>query len=604
MRGSFVPPNRPFSPVSPEHELPYAPRPQSMANPVPSAGLSFAPFGVDAFARARSRHVPVFLLIAHTPELSADPSLIAQLNERTVPVFLRIGERPDVELLCQRAGALFSGEGALPLCALLLGDARPFLAAPLPPSGFPLDPSRLYVWLSQADRRFTQNLPALTGQAAQVIRSFQCAPLRRPYDPSDAAYDLTRALLSMEDRAHGGFGHQKTPWVCLLRFLQHAAQRIDPKAHAAVSRTLDAMLASALYDPLDGSFFRATLTEDWRVFIPEKPLGVNALLALALLADGRREEAVRLLHVIVQQFSLQGGGLSPALTAPRETYAFTARQACAALGDENGLRACRLLGLLRQYTADEPFVTPSRFSPVEPEDAPRLGDAPAPRYPRLPSGLPPEDAGFLHRALPMLLHARAARPQQQPLGHVVTEHAALAASVLALCGRRLGESRFTQAAQRAVTFLISQPPIAGSAPLPASVFPCSPLFSQATCGAAAALALAQLTLARQDGLQDYAQSGLHLLGAALHAFVRPDGLVMHTPGNPAAFFPRIPAIYDSELPSPAALLVHALRIADVLRPEAHYGDAIEVIWQAAAPAARAQPIACASLIDAMTQTHS
>ena len=159
----------------------------------------------------------------------------------------------------------------------------------------------------------------------------------------------------------------------------------------------------------------------------------------------------------------------------------------------------------------------------------------------------------------------------------------------------------TQAAQRAVTVLIRQPPAGGPAPRPASVAPVSPLVAQATCGASAALALAQLTLGSQSGMEDYAQGGLRLLGAALHAFVRPDGLVMHTPRDPAAFFPRVPAIFDSELPSPAALLVHALRIADGMRPEAHYADAIQIIWEAAAPAVKAQPLACAALIDAVAQ---
>lgn len=594
MRVSSFPPGG----VSPQRPSP-ARADASMAERPVSAGLSFLPFGADAFAQARARHVSVFLMIADAPDLPADPSLILQLSERTVPVLLRAGERPDVELLCQRAGALFSGEGALPLCALLLDDARPFLAAPLPPAGFPLDPSRLYVWLAQADRRFAQNLPALTGQAAQVLRSFQPDPLCKPYAPPDAAHDLTRALLAIEDKQSGGFGELKAPLVCVLRDLQHAAQRGEAQAHAAFTRALDAMLASALYDPLDGGFFRATLTDDWRVFVPEKPLGVNAMLALILLSGGRRSEAVRLLDFIIGAFPLQGGGLSPVLTAPRATYAFAPEQVCAALGNEDGLRACRLLGLLRQHAKADPAVTPSRFSPVI-EDAPRgLDDDLPPLYPRLSAELTPEDEAFLRRALPSLLRARAARNPQQPLPFVVTEHCALAAAVLALCGQRLGEPRYTQAAQRAVTFLISQPPAGGPFPLPASIAPVSPLVSQATCGASAALALAQLTLGGQS--EEYAQSGLRLLGAALHAFVRPDGLVMHTPRDPAAFFPRVPAIYDGELPSPAALLVHALRIADGLRPEAHYSDAIEAIWRAAAPAVKAQPIACAALVDALMQ---
>lgn len=564
----------------------------------------FKPFSSEAFSEARVRHVPVFLIISSTrPVLSQDASLSMQISERTVPVFLLPGERPDIELLCQRAGLLFSEEGALPLCALLLDDARPFLAASLPPDGFEMDPLRLYAWLSHADRRFLQNAPAFAAQAAHVIHSFKAPPLRKPYSPQDAAHDLSRALLAVRDAVNGGFGQIKSPFVCALRFLQHDAARGNKAAHSALSSALDAMLSSALFDPVDGAFFRTTLTEDWRVFVPEKPLGVNAMLALCLLSSGRRSEAIRLLDFIADAFVLPGGGLSPALHAPKDAYSFTPDQVCAALGSEDGLRACRLLSLLHQHAREDPEVTPSRFSPMPPEQpVRRLSMDLPPRYPTLSASLTPEDAAFLRRALPTLRRARSARNTQQPLPYVITEHCALAAAVLALCGKRLGESRYTQTAQRAVSFLIGQPPaMTGFAPLPASLYPVSMLHAQAACGASAALALAQLILGQGEGMQEYAHSGLRLLGGALHAFVRKDGVVMHTPEDPAAFFLRVPAIYDSELPSPAALLVHALRQADALRPQAGYADAIQTIWEAAAPAVHAQPLACAALIDAMTE---
>lgn len=578
------------------HAPPQAPSP----DPPHSTPPAFEPFGLQAFERARARHVPVFLLIGEPGEAFADPSVATQLAERTVPVRLVPGERPDVELLCQRAGALFSGEGALPLCALLLSDARPFLAAPLPPSGYPLDPSRLYVWLAQADRRFAQNLPALTGQAAQVVRSFRAGPLRRPYAPQDAAHDLVRALSAVQDTVNGGFGGVKAPLVNTLGFLQHAAARGDKAAHLALNRALDAMLASALYDPIDGVFFRTTLTEDWRVFVPEKPLAVNALLAQVLLACGRRSEAVRILDALIDAFALQGGGLSPALRAPKDAYAFTPEQVCALLGSESGLRACRLLSLLHQQAREDPPVTPSRFSPV-PQDARgrRLSMELPARCPTLSPALTPEDAAFLRRATPALLRARAARGAQRPALHVLGMDCAIAAAVLAACGRRLGEARYTQAAQRAVSFLISQPPAGGPMPLPPSLLPAAPLYAQASCGASAALALALLTLGAQS--EEYAASGFRLLGSALHAFVREDGLPMHTPADPAAFFPRVPAVFDGELPSPAALLVQALRLADALRPDAHYAEAIETLWAAAAPYAHQSPLSCASLIDAVSQ---
>lgn len=66
----------------------------------------------------------------------------------------------------------------------MLEDARVFLAAPLPPAGFALDPSRLYVWLSQADRRFAQNRDAFIRQAVQTLRSFRAEPRVKPLFPA------------------------------------------------------------------------------------------------------------------------------------------------------------------------------------------------------------------------------------------------------------------------------------------------------------------------------------------------------------------------------------------------------------------------------------
>ena len=576
--------------AQPSHIPPIAPSPVQAAPPAPA---QFLPFSVEAFQQARTRDVPVLLFISDAPPTLSDAALSMQIAERTVPVWLYPGMRPDVELLCQRAGALFSEEGALPLCALMLEDARVFLAAPLPPAGFALDPSRLYVWLSQADRRFAQNRGAFIRQAVQTLRSFRTEPLRKPYSPHDAAHDLVRALSAVHDPINGGFGKLKQPLCPALRFLSRAAIG-SHQARAALDQTLEAMLASDLYDPLDGAFFRATLTEDWRVFVPEKPLALNALLALTLLESGRRAEAVRALDFLLSACSVPGGMLNPCLTYSRESCAFTPEQVCAALGGEDGLRACRLLGLRRQYAGPPPKVTPSRFSPVE--DA---GQTDLPRTPTLPKTLTPEDAAFLRRVMPQLLRVRAARTPPTAAPCVLTEDCALAATVFALCGRRLGEARYIQLAQRAVGALTALSP-----GLPPSYTPVSALNAQLTCGAGAALALALLTLGQDEALYAYRESGLRLLGAALHLFIAPNGMPMHTPQDSAAFFPRIPAIFDSELPSPAALLLHALALADGFRPEAGYREAAHTLWAAAAPYARQQPLACAGLIDAANFTLS
>lgn len=598
MRVSSFPPTHPtIPPFSPANAA-------SSAHPVHHAvpsSTAFIPLSAQAFSQAHTRHVPVFLLLGEISHAFSDPSVSAHLNERTIPVHLPVGVRPDIELLCQRAGALFSDEGALPLCALLLDNGHPFLAAPLPPGGYPLDPARLYVWLSQADRRFMQNPPGIVRQASQVIRSFQPPALAKPYTPQDAAHDLLRSATAIEDKLNGGFGKIKSPLPCILRFLQRTAIRNAGQAHAALNRALDAMLTSALYDPIDGLFFHTTLTETWQVFVPEKPLAVNAMLALILLGCGRRSEAMRILDAIISAFSLDSGALAASLSAQKSSFSFTPEQICAALGHEDGLQACRLLGLLHRHAREEPCVSPSRFSPVADSRAQKnADDNRAALYPTLSSSLTPEDNAFLRRIVPVLLRVRSARAQLKPSDPLLCEHMAFTAAILAKCGKRLGEIRYTQAAQRVVSFIARQPSASGAfCALPASALPVQPLYAQATCGAGAALALAMLTLGSGDGMAEYAESGLQLLSGVLHAFVQQDGLVMHTPRDPAAFFPRVPAVYDTELPSPAALLVHCLRIGNTLCPQAHYDEAIQCIWEAAAPAAHHQPLACAALIDAV-----
>lgn len=93
--------------------LPVPPQAVSMPAPPPEP-VRFLPFSAQAFHEARTRHVPVFLVIAEQPPELSDVSLSMQIAERTVPVHLYPGVRRDVELLCQRAGALFSAKVRFP----------------------------------------------------------------------------------------------------------------------------------------------------------------------------------------------------------------------------------------------------------------------------------------------------------------------------------------------------------------------------------------------------------------------------------------------------------------------------------------------------------
>lgn len=148
----------------------------------------------------------------------------------------------------------------------------------------------------------------------------------------------------------------------------------------------------------------------------------------------------------------------------------------------------------------------------------------------------------------------------------------------------LGEARYIQLAQRAVGALTALSP-----GLPPSYTPVSALNAQLTCGAGAALALALLTLGQDEALW-FTGKAVCVCWRGCICSSPPNGMPMHTPQDSAAFFPRIPAIFDSELPSPAALLLHALALADGFRPEVGYREAAHTLWAAAAPYARQQPL--------------
>ena len=102
MRVSSVPPSTGMPVLPPEQPISAAPAQQEAPGSLPP----FSPFDTAAFEAAYRRSVPVFLVIGELTEAFADPAVAAHLAERTIPVRLLPGERPDVELLCQRAGVL------------------------------------------------------------------------------------------------------------------------------------------------------------------------------------------------------------------------------------------------------------------------------------------------------------------------------------------------------------------------------------------------------------------------------------------------------------------------------------------------------------------
>jgi len=118
--------------------------------------------------------------------------------------------------------------------------------------------------------------------AAAVASAEDGQGARRPGADEWAALvaGLGRWVDAHADRAHGGFGAgPRLPHPQLLLALLERREILDDaRRRAHLGRTLDAILA-ALDDPVDGGFFRAAATRDWREPDTEKPLATNVALA-------------------------------------------------------------------------------------------------------------------------------------------------------------------------------------------------------------------------------------------------------------------------------------------------------------------------------------
>jgi uncharacterized protein YyaL (SSP411 family) len=133
---------------------------------------------------------------------------------------------------------------------------------------------------------------------SQVSEGFAAHPpstisMSPPSNVDDAAGipdagTLTDAVFASFDPIHGGFGIEpKFPLAAPVQLALDLWQKTqDPRYQTIAAATLDAMGWSALYDDVDGGFFRYATTRDWQLPHHEKLLETNAALLRVYLNAG------------------------------------------------------------------------------------------------------------------------------------------------------------------------------------------------------------------------------------------------------------------------------------------------------------------------------
>ncbi|QYH36907.1 thioredoxin domain-containing protein [Salinibacterium sp. M195] len=255
-------------------------------------------WSAEAFAEAERRDVPVLVSIGYSTchwchvmarESFSDPVLAAYLNENFVAIKVDREEHAEVDSTYLAAASAFTPNLGWPLNVFVTPAGRAFFAGTYwPPTAVGQHPAFRQVLESVTDAWLTRREQVETSGNAIAQALAQSRGVESELVADFA--EVIDALAAAEDLEHGGFGDApKFPVTPVLRFLLDRGARSaehSPEAAGLADRTLTAMAASALRDPVDGGFFRYSTQADWTDPHYERMLYDNAqLLAAYALAD-------------------------------------------------------------------------------------------------------------------------------------------------------------------------------------------------------------------------------------------------------------------------------------------------------------------------------
>ncbi len=539
-------------------------------------------WGVDAFAEAARRDVPVLLSVGYAAchwchvmahESFEDDTVARVLNEHFVSIKVDREERPDIDAVYMDATTALTGHGGWPMTCLLDHDGAPFYAGTYFPREHFL---RLLEAISTAWDTDREEVRA-TGQ--RVVDA-----LARAQAPRSAVGELLGAdaldravgvLGGQFDRTDAGFGRApKFPPSMVLEFLLRAHERSgNPTALAMAEQTLDTMARGGMYDQLGGGFARYSVDASWVVPHFEKMLYDNALLLRTYthwwrLTDSSLAERVvrETADFLLRDLRTAEGGFASALDADTDgveglTYAWTPAQLTEVLGAD-GPTATRLLSVTETGTFE--YGKSTLQLRTDPDDPARWAD-------------------WRTR----LFAARATRPQPARDDKVVTAWNGLAIAALAEAGVLLGEQAYVDASIACAELVLDAHLVDGR------------LRRASRDGAVGSavgvaedygdLADGLLVLAQATGDPRWVEAAGRLLDVALEHFADPAGGFFDTADDAERLVRRPQDPTDNAAPCGSSALAWALLAYSALTGSTGYREAADGVVAVVAELAPGQP---------------
>ncbi len=219
-----------------------------------------------------------------------DPKVAKEVMDNFVPVKVDTDQRPDINSRYNMGG--------WPTTLILTPDGFPVIGSTY------LQPESMINFLRQGMSLYR------TQGARHFEKNFGEKKFVKEHEMHEDAIKMAKELIeSYFDPVFGGFGKQtKFPMFELLYFIVGYLERKDSEELKNVlSKTLKSMSESAVFDNIEGGFFRYSVTRDWNTPHYEKLLEDNARLleiflrAYMILGDEElRKTAEKTLEYIVK----------------------------------------------------------------------------------------------------------------------------------------------------------------------------------------------------------------------------------------------------------------------------------------------------------------
>ena len=249
------------------------------------------------FELARKERKPIFLWITYRgcracaqmeEESFVHEGILKKLSEHFVTLRVDRDEHPDIDRHFQRLFSVMLGkEEGWPLTFFLTPDKTPLYAAAYVPSEARDGMMGLGEMLDLVAQKYADDPEGFAEKGRETL-----AQLKLPtqiqatrIDPKALSVILRKQILETYDSELGGYGDApKQLHVALYKAalkLNDLEGEVEP-IHS-LRHTLDAMLASAIWDAEAGGFYCCTLDREWQVPQRRKLLAENAIMASVLI---------------------------------------------------------------------------------------------------------------------------------------------------------------------------------------------------------------------------------------------------------------------------------------------------------------------------------